>query len=73
MKPIVIVGIVVALLGAFAVFSDGLSFGTQRTVMRMGDMEVSAQDQRTIPVWIGGVALVGGLLMVGAGVLGRRS
>jgi hypothetical protein len=72
MKPIVIVGIVVALLGAFAVFSDGLSFGTDRTVMRMGDMEISAREQRTVPVWIGGVAIVGGLLLVGAGSLGRR-
>jgi len=72
MKPIVIVGIVMALLGIFAVFSDGLSFGTNRSVLRVGDLEVSAQERRTVPVWVGGVAIVGGLLLVGVGVLDRR-
>jgi len=72
MKPIVIVGIVVALLGAFAVLSDGLSFGTDRSVIRVGDLEVSAQERWTVPVWVGGVAIVGGLLLVGFGALDRR-
>ena len=66
MKPLAIAGIVLAVLGAFIVFR-GLSYGSHRSVMRVGDMQVSAEEQRAIPAWVGGVAIVGGvLLLVGA-------
>ena len=67
MKPLAIAGIVLAVLGVVIVFR-GLSYGSQRSMMRIGDMEVSAQEQRSIPTWVGGAAIVGGvLLLVGAG------
>lgn len=72
MKPLVIAGIVLAVLGAFIVFRGGLSFGSQRSMMRIGDMQVSAEEQRMIPPWVGGVAIVGGVLLVGVGVRKRR-
>lgn len=72
MKPLLIAGIVVAALGAFILFTGGLSFGSHRNVMRVGDMHVSTEEQRTIPPWVGGVAIVGGLLMVAADVRKRR-
>lgn len=71
MKPQVIAGIVLAVLGAFILFTGGLSFGSQRSVMRVGDLQVSAEEQRVIPAWVGGVAIIGGLLLVGAGVRRR--
>jgi hypothetical protein len=67
MKPLAIAGILLAVLGAVIVFR-GLSYGSQRNMMRVGDLEVSAEEQRAIPAWIGGAAIVGGvLLLVGAG------
>ncbi|HEX9630973.1 MAG TPA: hypothetical protein VGA02_00810 [Gemmatimonadales bacterium] len=71
MKPQVIAGIVLVVLGALVLFTGGLSFGSQRSVMRVGDVEVSAEEQRVIPAWVGGVAIVGGLLLVGTGVRKR--
>jgi drug/metabolite transporter (DMT)-like permease len=71
MKPQVLGGIVLVVLGALILFTGGLSFGSQRSVMRVGDLEVSAQEQRVIPAWVGGVAIVGGLLLVGTGVRRR--
>lgn len=71
MKPQVIAGIVLVVLGALVLFTGGLSFGSQRSVMRVGDVEVSAEEQRVIPAWVGGVAIVGGLLLVGTGVRRR--
>ena len=74
MKPVMIAGIVLVLLGAFALFRGGLSFGSQETVLRVGDLEVSAEGRRELPDWVGGVAILGGILMIVAGVQsGRRA
>lgn len=71
MKPQLILGIVLAGLGAF-VLLRGLTFGSQRSVMRVGDIQASVEERRAVPPWVGGVALVGGLVMVGAGLRRRR-
>jgi hypothetical protein len=71
MKPLAIAGIVLVVLGAVIVFR-GLSYGSQRSVLRVGDVQVSADEQRAIPAWVGGVGIVGGVLLVGAGVRRRR-
>lgn len=71
MKPMVIAGIVIAGLGAF-VLVKGLSYGSQSNVLKVGDLQVSAEEQRMVPPWVGGVAVVGGLLLIGAGVGKRR-
>ena len=70
MKPQVIIGILLAVLGAFIVFRD-LSYGSQRSVIQVGDMRASVEARRTIPTWIGGVAIVGGALLIGAGLRRR--
>lgn len=71
MKPLVIAGIVVAALGAFVLFTGGLSFASQESVLSVGDLEVSAEERHVIPPWVGGVAIVGGLLLVGTGLRRR--
>ena len=71
MRPQLIVGILLAVLGAFIVFR-GLDYGSQRSVIRVGDYQASVQSRRSVPVWVGALAIVGGVLLVGAGVRGRR-
>lgn len=71
MKPLSIAGIAIAVFGAY-VLVRGLTYTSQSNVLRVGDVQVTAQERRTIPPWVGGVALVGGLLMIGAGVRKRR-
>lgn len=70
MKPLTIAGIVIVVLGAF-VLVKGLSYTSQSSVLKVGDLQVSAEERHMIPAWVGGVAIVGGLVLVGAG-LGRR-
>ena len=70
MKPQMIIGIVLAGLGAF-ILIRGLTYGSSRSVMRVGDLQASVEERRTIPPWVGGAAVVGGLILVGTGV-GRR-
>jgi len=71
MKPTVMAGIVLAGLGAY-VLLKGLSYGSQSNVLKVGDLQVSAEEHRMVPAWVGGVAVVGGLLLIGAGVGKRR-
>jgi len=71
MKPQLLLGIVIAGLGAFIVLR-GFNYGSQRSVVRVGDFQASVQEERAVPTWVGGVAIVGGLLLVGAGLRGRR-
>jgi drug/metabolite transporter (DMT)-like permease len=70
MKPQMIAGILLLVLGAFIVFR-GLSYGSQHSVIQVGDMKASVDAQRPVPTWIGGVAIVGGALLVGAGLRRR--
>jgi hypothetical protein len=71
MKPLVIAGIVIAGLGAF-VLLKGLTYSSRSNVLKVGDVQVSAEERRTIPPWVGVAGIVGGLLLIGAGVRGRR-
>jgi drug/metabolite transporter (DMT)-like permease len=71
MKPQMIAGILVAGLGAFIVLR-GLNYGSERNTMRVGDFQASVETRRAIPPWVGAVAIVGGLLLMGVGVSRRR-
>lgn len=70
MKPQLMVGILLAVLGAFIVFR-GLSYGSQRSVIQVGDMKASVDARNTVPTWVGGVAIVGGVLLIGASLRRR--
>ena len=62
MKPMVVTGILLAALGSFIVFK-GISFHSTGTY-RMGPFHGGVQAESWIPAWVGGVAIVGGLLLV---------
>jgi len=72
MKPMVIVGVILAALGAF-VLMRGMSFNSDRSVIRMGGMEASVQERQSVPPWIGVVAVVGGVVLIANGLRGRKS
>ena len=71
MRPLLIAGIVVAAFGAF-VLARGISYPSHRNMMKIGDFQASVQEQRAIPTWVGIVAVVGGALMIGTGLRGRK-
>ena len=69
MKPYAIAGVLLVVIGAI-ILVRGLSYGSERSTMRIGDVQVSAEQRQWVPTWVGGVAIAGGLLlMVG---MGRR-
>ena len=70
MKPIVLIGIVLVVLGALALAYQGINYTRQEKVLDIGPIHATAEKHERIPLppVIGGLALVGGvvLLVVGA-------
>lgn len=70
MKPMMIVGIILILIGVVALAYGGFSFTTSEKVAEVGPLKVEKEKTRTVPLppILGGLALVGGivLLIVGA-------
>jgi hypothetical protein len=64
---LIIAGIVIAALG-IAGWLGRLNFNHDKEVLKIGDVSAKVEEQKTVPQWLGGVAvLVGaGLVVVGA-------
>jgi drug/metabolite transporter (DMT)-like permease len=70
MRPLTIAGIIITLLGAVVLLWGG-RFTSKRDVLTVGDLKVTASEQRTIPPWVGGLAVIAGVGLVVAGVRKR--
>ncbi len=70
MKPIILAGILLIVLGGLALAYQGFTYTHRENVMDVGPMHVTREDHDrvSIPPILGGLALVGGivLLVVGA-------
>lgn len=66
------IGIVLVILGAFALVYGGVNYSKDRTVLEVGSMSVTATEHKTIPIpaVAGLVVLLGGITLL---VLKRRS
>ena len=66
MKPLAIVGIVLIALGIVGLAVDNISFTERRTVLDVGPLKVTADEQKSIPIpTIAGIAAV----VVGLGLV----
>ena len=66
MKGLVLAGILVAALGIY-ILMRGLSVTTSDTLVEVGGLKASVEEKRAVPSWVGVAAVVGGLVLVGAG------
>ena len=66
MKPLMILGIVLIILGAIGLAVQGITYTTRENVVDIGALKVTADTQKTIPIpaIAGGVALVAGIAVV---------
>jgi hypothetical protein len=73
-NPLIIAGVIIALLGFVAFAIGGFSFHQQETKLQVGDVKVTADTERHVPippvVSIG--AIVVGLVLVGFGAMRRN-
>jgi hypothetical protein len=70
MRQFILAGIVMLGLGAF-VLLRGASFTSRRDVLKVGDVKVTADEQRSIPPWVGGAAILVGVAFIVAGTRKR--
>jgi uncharacterized membrane protein len=69
MKPIIWVGILLIVLGGLALAYQGFNYTHRERVMDVGSMHVTREDHErvSIPPILGGLALVGGIVLVAVG------
>jgi uncharacterized membrane protein len=71
MKPMVWIGILLIVLGALVLAYQGINYTREKKVLDVGSVHLTAETQERIslPPILGGLALVGGVVLVimGAG------
>jgi uncharacterized membrane protein len=72
MKSGAILGIVLIVLGIFALAYQGISFTTRKKVVDIGPIHATKDEKHTLPLTpvLGGLLLIGGVILV---VSGSRS
>lgn len=63
MRPAAIAGLLLIVLGVFALFMGG-TFTSQEEVLSVGDLSITAEEKHRVPTWAGAGALVAGVLLV---------
>ena len=59
MRPLALAGLVLLVLGGF-ILLRGLSFTSQKSVLKVGDFQASVEERREVPAWLGALAAAGG-------------
>ena len=69
MKSASLVGIALILLGIVALTYQGITYTTREKVIDLGPIEATKETKKTLPLppILGGLALVGGIVLVVAG------
>jgi uncharacterized membrane protein len=68
-NPITLVGIALILLGIVAFAYQGITYTSREKIIDIGPLQATAETQKTIPLspLLGGLALVGGIVLVVVG------
>jgi uncharacterized membrane protein len=69
MKPAMMIGILLIVLGGLALAYQGFNYTKQEKVLDVGPIHATAEEQKhvSIPPLLGGLALAGGIILVVAG------
>ncbi|MGA2263493.1 MAG: DUF3185 domain-containing protein [Acidobacteriota bacterium] len=69
MKPIILIGIVLVVLGVLALAYQGINYTRTEKVLDVGPIHATKETQQHIPLppILGGIALIGGVALLVAG------
>ena len=71
MKPTILIGIVLIVIGVLILTYHGITYTTRQKVLQIGPLEATTRTEKTIPFppILGGLALAGGIVFV---ILGTK-
>ena len=74
-KSLMFVGVALILLGILALSYRGITYTTREKILEVGPLQATAEKEKTIPLppILGGLALVGGFVLVAAGAVKSKS
>ena len=66
MKPVILVGIILIVLGVVALAYHGITYTTREKVLQIGPLEATQKREKTIPLppVVGGAALAAGIVLI---------
>jgi uncharacterized membrane protein len=66
MKPALLVGILLIVLGLGALVYQGVSYRSEEKILDLGPIEATSETTKTIPIppIVGGLAVIGGIAIV---------
>lgn len=69
MKPLSVVGLILIVLGIISFAYQGINYTTHKKIVDIGPIQASTTEHKTIPLppILGGLALVGGIVLLVAG------
>ena len=69
MKSYTLIGIILIVIGVVAFVYQGISYTTREKVVDIGPIQMTAEKTKTLPLppIVGGVALVGGIVLLVVG------
>ena len=69
MKTYTLIGIILIVIGIIAFTYQGITYTTREKVVDIGPIQMTADKTKTIPLppIVGGIALVGGIILLVAG------
>jgi hypothetical protein len=69
MKTYTLIGIILIVIGIIALAYQGITYTTREKVVDIGPIQMTADKTKTIPLppIMGGIALVGGIILLVAG------
>jgi len=72
MKPVVLIGVVLILLGATGLIAGRVTYKTERDSVDLGPIQATVKEEKKIPIppIVGGLAMAVGAVLV---VMGRKS
>jgi hypothetical protein len=72
MRPNLMIGIVLVVIGGILFFRGG-GFTTQKEVLEVGDVKVTAPDHHSVPNWLPPLAVIGGFGLIVFGGMQKRA
>ncbi|HVO17540.1 MAG TPA: DUF3185 domain-containing protein [Alphaproteobacteria bacterium] len=73
MRPRLIIGVILIVLGAVALAIGGINYTTKEKVLEIGPLKAEAEKEHTIPLppLLGAIALIGGIVLIAVGARRR--